>query len=152
MKNKTPAVLLYFEDFLTGTQEMSNEEVGQYIRLLCYQNAKGHLSMDFINRVVPDVKDYVLSKFDRDEEGYYFNARMESEIERRVKYSDSRAKNRAKTPCVDDMNGTSVSHEKDMKNISKTYEKHMETVTETVNRNNNNNFFKKKMLKHPEWV
>ena len=76
MKNKTPAVLLYYEDFLTGTQEMTDEEVGQYIRLLCYQNAKGHISKAFIDRVVPTVKEYVLDKFTKDEDGKYYNEQI----------------------------------------------------------------------------
>lgn len=124
MKNKTPAVLLYYEDFLTGTQEMTDEEVGQYIRLLCYQNAKGHISKAFIDRVVPTVKEYVLDKFTKDEDGKYYNERMEAEIARRVRYSESRSKNRK-------------THDKDMFDISTRYEEHMETETETVNSNSN---------------
>lgn len=84
-KNTSPAVLLYFEDFLAGTYDMSDEEVGQYIRLLCLQNSKGHLSMDAITRAVPGVKEYVLEKFKRDDAGLYYNERMEFEIYRRVK-------------------------------------------------------------------
>ena len=132
MKNKTPAVLLYYEDFLTGTSDMTDEEVGQYIRMLCYQNAKGHLSMDLIRRSLKrDPLEYVLAKFEQDADGNYYNARMESEIDRRVKYSDSRAKNRAKATCVEHINDISITHDKDMSNISKTHEKHMETETET---------------------
>lgn len=137
MKNKTPAVLLYYEDFLTGTQEMTDEEVGQYIRLLCYQNAKGHITKAFIDRVIPSVKPYVLEKFSQDEDGKYYHERMEAEIARRVRYSESRSKNR-------------TTHNKDMFDTSTTHEEHMETETETENSNNNKN--KKKGLKHPEWA
>ena len=40
---KDPAFLFYSGDFLSGTMLMSDEEVGQYIRLLCLQHQKGHL-------------------------------------------------------------------------------------------------------------
>lgn len=93
MKNTTPAVLLYYEDFLAGTAEMTDEEVGQYIRLLCYQNAKGHLKPEYIKRVVPSVKEYVLDKFTVDDKGDLYNCRMEAEIVRRVKYRESRQRN-----------------------------------------------------------
>lgn len=96
MKNTTPAVLLYYEDFLAGTADMTDEEVGQYIRLLCYQNSKGHLSDGYIKRVMPNALAYVLEKFTADEEGAQFNERMEAEIKRRVKYSKSRAENSSK--------------------------------------------------------
>lgn len=135
MKNTTPAVLLYYEDFLAGTADMTDEEVGQYIRLLCYQNSKGHLSDGYIKRVMPNALAYVLEKFQADEEGAIFNRRMETEIERRVKYSKSRAENRKK---------------KEVSKISNTHVRHMgtETETETVNRNKS----KRKELLHPEWA
>jgi uncharacterized protein YdaU (DUF1376 family) len=41
MTRKAPAFQLYVDDFLAGTIEMSAEEVGVYIRLLCLQWSKG---------------------------------------------------------------------------------------------------------------
>lgn len=96
MKNTTPAVLVYYEDFLAGTADMTDEELGQFFRLVMYQNAKGHMSEDYIKRVVPNVLAYVLEKFTADEDGALFNERMEAEIKRRVKYSKSRAENSRK--------------------------------------------------------
>lgn len=40
---KDPAFLFYSSDFLSGTLLMSDEEIGQYIKLLCLQHQKGHL-------------------------------------------------------------------------------------------------------------
>jgi len=37
--SKDPAFLLYSGDFLNGTADMEPEEVGVYIRLLCYQHS-----------------------------------------------------------------------------------------------------------------
>lgn len=45
-KNRAPAFQLYADDFLAGTSEMSAEEVGGYIRLLCHQWTKGGLPND----------------------------------------------------------------------------------------------------------
>lgn len=45
-----PAFQFYVQDFITGTSDMSLEEVGAYIRLLCYQWSKGGLPND-INRI-----------------------------------------------------------------------------------------------------
>jgi uncharacterized protein YdaU (DUF1376 family) len=41
-----PAFQFYPQDFLVGTADMTPEEVGAYIRLLCYQWAKGSLPND----------------------------------------------------------------------------------------------------------
>lgn len=38
---KAPAFQLYAQDFLVGTADMTAEEVGGYMRLLCYQWVKG---------------------------------------------------------------------------------------------------------------
>lgn len=87
--NTSPAVLLYFEDFLVGVADLTMEERGQYITLLCLQNSKGHLTMDQITRALKpdDPAEYVLAKFKRDDEGRYYNERMEFEIYRRVRRS-----------------------------------------------------------------
>ena len=95
---KNPAVLLYTSDFITGTLFMSNEEVGAYIRLLCMQHQKGHLSKEEIKQICKDnnVFNSVIVHFKKDEKGFYYNERMELEKEKRTKYSESRANNRKK--------------------------------------------------------
>lgn len=132
MKNTTPAVLLYYNDLLAATTEMNDAEFGMYVKLLCMQNIKGHMSLDCMKRICPGVNEYVLEKFVQDEDGLYYNKRMEFEIERRVNFSKSRSKNRSKKTS-----------EKDMKNISSTSEEDMETETETyidnTTSNSNNN-------------
>ena len=37
---KDPAFLFYSSDFLSGTMLMTDEEIGQYIKLLCLQHQK----------------------------------------------------------------------------------------------------------------
>ncbi len=84
-KRKAPAFQLYADDFLAGTADMTAEEVGGFIRLLCHQWAKGG---------VPDSEErsgmmaglmgspslrYVLSKFEKDPaDGLLKNKRLES--------------------------------------------------------------------------
>lgn len=123
MKNTTPAVLLYYQDFLTGCAEMTMEERGFYITLLCYQNIHGRMSRDYVDRVCPGCPEYVLEKFDRDEEGLYYNKRMDDEIQRRVSYQQSRSSNGSK--------GGRPKKEEECKTISFSEKNHIETETET---------------------
>ena len=82
-KNKDPAVLFYTSDFLSGCALMDMRERGQYITLLCLQRERGHMTMQEITRAVKKPSDEVMSKFRQDEEGKYYNHRMEQEIEKR---------------------------------------------------------------------
>jgi len=117
---KDPAFLFYSGDFLTGVTGMNMEERGQYITLLCLQHAKGHLTLELINRSVPGLSSYVLEKFQQDEEGLYFNQRLEEEAIKRNKFCKSRSENRK------------GKENKDMINICETYDKHMENENEIV--------------------
>lgn len=80
--NKDPAVLFYTSDFLSGCALMDMRERGQYITLLCLQRERGHMTMQEIIRAVKKPSDEVMSKFQKDEDGKYFNRRMELEIEK----------------------------------------------------------------------
>ncbi len=91
--NNDPAVLLYTSDFLTGVLDLNMEERGQYITLLCVQHQKGHLKEETIRLLVGSVSDNVLKKFIKDENGYYYNPRMDIEKEKRNKFSNSRKEN-----------------------------------------------------------
>lgn len=91
MSDKNPAVLWYPSDYLVGTMGMTWEEKGRYVELLNLQHQKGHLD---INRLMPDCPPEVLVKFVQDEDGLYYNIRMEEEQIKRRKYSESRSANR----------------------------------------------------------
>jgi uncharacterized protein YdaU (DUF1376 family) len=43
---KDPAFLFYTKDFQSGTQDMSCEEIGAYLRLLMFQHQHGHIPAD----------------------------------------------------------------------------------------------------------
>ena len=92
-ENKDPAFLFYSSDFLVGVSDMTMEERGQYITLLCLQHTKGHLTKKNILVAVGQVSDDVLAKFTIDDNGCYYNARLEKEVNKRKAYSESRKKN-----------------------------------------------------------
>lgn len=121
-ENKDPAFLFYPSDFLTGTIFMSDIQLGKYIKLLCVQHQKGHLSeKDMLNICKRYDKD-IFEKFTKDNDGKYYNIRLQKEIDKRKKYSKSRSENRKNKITFE--------------NICFSYVKHMEN--ENININNIN--------------
>ena len=122
---KDPAVLLYTADFLVGCMTMTNEQVGKYIRLLCLQHQKGHLTESQMLSVCGEYDAAVFEHFKQDEKGLYFNERMDIESQKRRSYSKSRSNNRKSS--------SSVPPTEDKTDICYSYGKHMENVNENVN-------------------
>ena len=120
---KNPAFLFYPSDFIIGTMDMTDEEVGRYMRLLCRQFEQGSIAPQHIANVAPIIR----NKFRKNRQGNYYNERLKYEIDKRKKYADSRRSNRSK----------GAQTKKDMKNISETYEEHMENENENINENIN---------------
>ena len=119
-ENKDPAFLFYSSDFLTGTMFMSDAQLGKYIKLLCVQHQRGHLTeKDMLNICKRYDKD-IFSKFVKDNDGNYYNIRLQKEIDKRKNYSKSRSENRK----------SKITFE----NICYSYVKHMEN--ENINRIN----------------
>jgi len=118
---KDPAFLFYSSDFLTGTYFLNDTQVGKFIRLLCFHHQKGRLTKDHMLKICLTYDKDIFDLFTQDENGLYFNERLESEVDRRKKYSESRRSNRKKK----------TNNETPVLNISKTYDQHMETETET---------------------
>ena len=90
---KDPAVLFYTSDFLTGCVSLTMEERGQYVTMLCLQHQQGHLSEKTIRLSLGSVSVDVMKKFLVDENGLYYNERMDIEIEKRSLFTSSRASN-----------------------------------------------------------
>jgi hypothetical protein len=87
-KQKDPAFLFYSRDWLTGTHFFSFEQKGKYIDLLCAQHDHGHLSEKQISIICHgEIDDEVMAKFEVDEEGKWFNVKLDEEIKRRKEYS-----------------------------------------------------------------
>ena len=118
---KDPAVLFYFQDFLVGTEFMTDEEVGKYTRVLCHLADKGILSKSQILRICKTnaIPDAINEKLLIDETGNYYQKRMREEREKRINYSESRRVNRTKVN----------------NKICKTHDKRMENEDEDENIN-----------------
>jgi len=80
-QRKAPAFQFYADDFLAGTLEMSQEEVGQYIRLLCHQWNRGSIPVETEKQqrlTGGCVSVDVLVKFRLCEDGLLRNERLET--------------------------------------------------------------------------
>jgi hypothetical protein len=93
---KDPAFLFYSSDFLNGVADLTMEERGQFITLLCLQHQKGTLTDKTIRLCLGSVSVDVLSKFTKDKQGNYFNERLNEEIEKRIQFTESRRNNGSK--------------------------------------------------------
>lgn len=120
---KDPAFLFYSSDFITGVAFMTDEQVGKYIRLLCMQHLHGHLSEKHMMHICKTYDADIFGKFKKDENGLYYNQRVEDEIHKRKNFTESRKANRISKK----------------ENISSTYEKHMSPHMENENINENEN-------------
>lgn len=134
---KDPAFLFYPGDFNTGTQFFTDEQVGKYIRLLMAQHQHGHLSEKHVLHICKTYDNDVMNKFLKDSSGLWFNQRLDNEIVKRKKYSESRSENR-----------------KSKKNISNTYVQHMENENENINKDVllNKESIKKELFSDEIWM
>lgn len=90
---KDPAIVFYTSDFMVGVSNLTMEERGQYITLLCLQHQLGHLSKKTIQLNVPNATADVLNKFIVDSDGNYYNVRLENEIIKRLKFIEHQREN-----------------------------------------------------------
>ena len=94
---KDPAFLFYPNDWLGGTMGMTFEQKGAYMELLMLQFNRGHMTKHMIGQVLGQTSgqiwEVLQDKFDQDENGLFFNRRLEEEQSKRKAYSDSRRNN-----------------------------------------------------------
>lgn len=89
---KSPSFQFYVQDFLLGTQYLSAEEVGAYVRLLCHQWDNGFIenndrNLKIITGISAKKLENILKKFSLSKGNIYKNARLEAE---RKKQMDAR--------------------------------------------------------------
>jgi uncharacterized protein YdaU (DUF1376 family) len=111
---KDPCFNFYSDNFLSGTMFFTDEQTGKYIRLLCAQHQTGHLEEKHMIFICKGHDEDIWKKFSKDDNGLYYNERLETEINKRKAYSLSRSANKigklkAKKP----------------KKTSKSYDNHM---------------------------
>lgn len=93
---KPPAFQFYAKDFLAGTSDMSNAEVGAYIRLLCHQWDKEILPNDDVKltRLCSGDNEGIIrakTKFIENEEGNLYNVRLQNTREIQNEFRKSRS-------------------------------------------------------------
>ena len=125
---KDPAFLFYYQDFLVGTDDLTNEEVGAYIRCLCHQASKGTISEKHMIKICSshDIHNAIKSKFKMQDDGNFANERLLEEVRKRAAYAESRRNNRRKI---------NASKPNSSNNISSSYVQHMENENENENEN-----------------
>jgi len=95
---KDPAFLFYPGDWLGGTMTLTRSHKGAYMDLLMAQFNNGHMSIEDIKIILGSDYDTMWdqklkNKFIRDENGNYFNKKLENETIKRKEYTKSRRKN-----------------------------------------------------------
>jgi len=91
---KDPAFLFYPNDWLGGTLGMTFEEKGAYMELLMLQFNRGHMTEHMIGQVVGQIWVKLKSKFLIDDDGLYYNGRLDYEVKKRQAYIKSRVNNK----------------------------------------------------------
>jgi hypothetical protein len=87
------AFLFYSHDFLDGTLALAMEDRGKYITLLCYMHAHGWLEEETVMQLAGNMSKALRAKFSIDENGLWYNKRLEKEIKNRGKFIQSRRTN-----------------------------------------------------------
>lgn len=108
LKRQDPAYRLYTADFIIRTQTMTDEQVGKFIRLLCYQHQNGHMTEADMVSFCKGRDELVFSKFIQDKKGLYYNEEMEKERQRRAEVAKSKSQS-ARTRWDKERNETTPS-------------------------------------------
>jgi len=90
---KDPAFLFYPNDYIGGTMGMTFEEKGAYIELLMLQFNRGHMDGHMIGHCVGQIWERIKCKFIQDEQGLWYNERLDVEKSKRKAFSESRRNN-----------------------------------------------------------
>jgi uncharacterized protein YdaU (DUF1376 family) len=96
---KAPAFQFYADDFIGGTVELTAQEVGCYVRLLCYQWGNGSVpeSRQKLKRICGSrVSDSVLSKFPNGVNPRLEQERLKQEVYREKQAANGRASAQAR--------------------------------------------------------
>ena len=92
---KAPAFQFYADDFLAGTLDLSQADVGAYVRLLCHQWNRGSIPAETEKQqrlAGGPVSADVLAKFPAGADGLLRNLRMEQEREKQAAFREMQRK------------------------------------------------------------
>jgi uncharacterized protein YdaU (DUF1376 family) len=90
---KDPAFLFYPGDYVSGTMGMTFEEKGAYMDLLMLQFNRGHMTQHMIQHTIGHLWEQVKCKFIQDDEGLWYNIRLDIEKDKRKTFTESRRNN-----------------------------------------------------------
>lgn len=90
---KDPAFLFYPNDYLGGTMGMTFEEKGAYMELLMLQFNRGHMTEHMIGHTIGQLWKNIKDKFIQDEQGLWYNSRLDEEKSKRMAFTKSRRNN-----------------------------------------------------------
>jgi len=129
---KDPAFLFYPGDYVSGTMGMTFEEKGAYMDLLMLQFNRGHMNTHMIQHTVGHLWEQVKCKFIQDNEGLWYNVRLDVEKDKRKTFTESRRNNMKPKdkPSYEPPYETHMQPHMDS---------HMENVNEDINKDINNN-------------
>ena len=124
---KDPAFLFYPGDYVSGTMGMTFEEKGAYMDLLMLQFNRGHMNTHMIQHTIGHLWEQVKCKFIQDDEGLWYNVRLDVEKEKRKTFTESRRNNMKpkNKPKVEPSYETHMQPHMDS---------HMENVNENINK------------------
>jgi uncharacterized protein YdaU (DUF1376 family) len=129
---KDPAFLFYPNDYIGGTMGMTFEEKGAYIELLMLQFNRGHMTSHMIGQTIGQIWDKIKDKFVQDENGLWYNKRLEDEQKKREDYTKSRRNNKNGT------NQHTKNKEKNLGHMTNHMIPHMENENKDINKDSNN--------------
>lgn len=90
---KDPAFLFYPNDYIGGTMGMTFTQKGAYMEILMMQFNTGHMEGHMIGQLVGQLWDGIKKKFIQDDNGLWYNERLEIEQNKRKAYVASRSNN-----------------------------------------------------------
>ncbi|HOY33471.1 MAG TPA: hypothetical protein PKW80_16450 [Bacteroidales bacterium] len=90
---KDPAFLFYSQDFYLGVATLNMEDRGKYITILCLMHQQGRMTEETIRFIVGSISVNLKNKFRIDENGFWYNERLEIEIGKRRNFVESRVNN-----------------------------------------------------------
>ena len=153
---KDPAFLFYPGDWLGGTMLFSRSHKGAYMDLLMAQFNNGHMNINQIKIVLgsdyAEMWESVLKpKFQIDENGLYYSKKMDDEVSKRKKYTESRRKNLEGEPHIEThiaphMENENENETKDKKEIN-VYSKQFDEFWNLYPKRNGRKVGKKNTLK-----
>jgi len=139
---KDPAFLFYSSDFDMGTKFFTDEQVGKYIRLLIAQHQHGRLKESYMLKICGNYDEDIFEKFSKDNDGLYYNKRLDEEIIKRKKHSEKQRENIMKRWNKCNSNENTKEIPKSYDGITMVIPLENKNEIENININNNSNINK----------